>query len=76
MSRLVELAPDVCQDPEPEGQEDKYYIFKELPYISTVQKVQQAANMTVNVIKKLSGESSRCVVNTIYETMHQSTVVG
>ena len=53
MGRLVVLDPDVCKNSEPEDQEYKYCIFKGLPKVCTVQKVTQAANMTVNVVTHL-----------------------
>ena len=39
MSRLFKLDPDVCQEPEPEGQEYGYCILEQLPSVSTVQRV-------------------------------------
>ena len=38
MTRLVDLDPDMCQDPQPEVQEYAYCVFEQLPNVPTVQK--------------------------------------
>ena len=34
MSRPIAIDPDTCQDPEPDGQENGYCIYEELPHAS------------------------------------------
>ena len=50
MSRLIELDPNVSQDPEPEGHEYGYYVFEQLSNVPTVQKVPQESNLEVHEI--------------------------
>ena len=56
MSRLGDL--DIYQDYKHEGQEYGCCIFEEISNISTVQKVPQIVNMTVNEINAPSAESA------------------
>ena len=56
MSRSIELVPDVCHDPESEGQEYGYCVFEDLPSASMVQRVPQEANMSVNKVNTSSAD--------------------
>ena len=46
----VEIDPDLCQDPKPEGQEYGYYVFKQLPNVPSVQKVPPKDNTIINKV--------------------------
>ena len=58
MSRLVELDPDVCQDPEPEGQAYGYCVFKQLLNVPTVQKMPLKDGTIINEIITSPAESA------------------
>ena len=55
MSRRITIDPDICQDPEPEGEEYGYCVFEEVPIISTIRKVPPKTYITLNEITASSG---------------------
>ena len=57
MSRLIDIDPDTCQDPQPEAQVYWYSVFEELPNISTIRKVSQNTNINMNEIKASTVDS-------------------
>ena len=48
---MDELDPDVCQDPEPEVQENEYYILEQLPNV-------QKAKIEISEISTFSADSA------------------
>ena len=50
MSRLTVIIPDICQDPEPEGQGYGYCIFEELSNVSMMKKEPSKVDVTLNEI--------------------------
>ena len=47
MSRLIVIDLNICQDPGPEGQENRYCIFGELPNVSMTKKVSSKVDVTL-----------------------------
>ena len=72
MSRLIVINPDMCQDPEPEGQEYGYYILEELPNVSTLRKVSSKVDITLNEITaSLADPSADLWLGLTCEGLHQ-----
>ena len=57
MSRLIEIDPQVQQEPEPEGYEFGYYVFDNLPNIE-VTNIESTLNLITDIkIKDTSGNN-------------------
>ena len=57
MSQLVELDPNVYQDPEPEGQTHGHCIMEQLSIVSIVQNMLLKAKIDVNNISSFPADS-------------------
>ena len=58
MSQLVELDPDVYQDPKSKGHVYRYCIFEQLPNVPTVKNLLPKPNTDVNEICSSPSDSA------------------